>query len=87
MDDEFRHSESHLLSKEDHDESAQTTLRRHEKSRFPILAISTVFIWTIVVYSVGFASAQPWRAGKWGSFERGFSEERVISMSLKLRRL
>ncbi|EUC26853.1 hypothetical protein COCCADRAFT_113195 [Bipolaris zeicola 26-R-13] len=81
MDDEFRHSESHLLSKEDHDESAQTTLRRHEKSRFPILAISTVFIWTIVVYSVGFASAQPWRAGKWGSFERGFSEERVITPS------
>lgn len=73
-------SESHLLPKESLEEPLQISPRQGGRISKLTLGAFIIFVWTFVVFYVGFIAAGR-RGGehRWGSYEHGFVEERVVS--------
>ncbi|EMD91266.1 hypothetical protein COCC4DRAFT_155203 [Bipolaris maydis ATCC 48331] len=78
LEDGTEDNEAHLLSAEE-DDGLRARLRAREKPRLSVIKVIIFTLWTVAAFAVGHFTDPSWREAKWGSFENGFVEERVVA--------
>lgn len=77
--DAIAESESFLLPRAEKTEGVQKPQDTRKKGKNLILGVLIAFVWTGFAFSAGSLFANRRHTNDWGSFERGFAEETVVS--------
>ncbi|KAL2060609.1 hypothetical protein VTL71DRAFT_9250 [Oculimacula yallundae] len=72
-------SMEHLLFKTQSERDLEMPVNGGRKVLSLLTVVTFMLIWGLVAFSVGFVAGGTRREGKWGTFENGFSEERVVT--------
>jgi hypothetical protein len=72
-------SERHLIPKDEDEKDSERPQASGRRAVHLAAAVIALFFWSLFTFAVGLKAANVWHQSEWGTFERGFVEERVVS--------